>query len=241
MSLLAMGVITLVILQTSVFFTTIYLHRCKTHRGLELHPIVGFLMHLELALFTGIVPRQWAAVHRKHHHFSDVEGDPHSPYLRGMWTVLFGNYFMYHAAASDAAMVAKYTPDWKDDVIDCIPHGKWIGRIGGILIFTAMFGIWWGFTAWFAHVVLYIFLNSSINSVCHMVGYRNFPNKATNLQSIALLTAGEGLHNNHHAYPSRPKMSVKTFEYDPAWVLIRVLESCGLAKAKNVVPMRIIR
>jgi len=73
--------ITLVILQVSVFCTTIYLHRTKTHRGLELHPVVGLLMHLELSLFTGMVPREWAAVHRKHHHFSDVEGDPHSPYI----------------------------------------------------------------------------------------------------------------------------------------------------------------
>src|SRR5215472_13440172 len=85
MSLLWMAIITLVVLQASVFFTTIYLHRCKTHRGLELHPAVALLMHLELTLFTGIVPRQWAAVHRKHHHFSDKEGDPHSPYLYGLW------------------------------------------------------------------------------------------------------------------------------------------------------------
>ena len=103
MSLLWMSAITLVILQTSVFFTTIYLHRCKTHRGLELHPVVGLLMHLELALFTGIIPRQWAAVHRKHHHYSDQEGDPHSPYLYGMWTVLFGNYFMYRKEARNGS------------------------------------------------------------------------------------------------------------------------------------------
>src|SRR5258708_6128020 len=95
MTLLWMIFITLVILQLSVLFTTILLHRCLTHRGLDLHPAVRNLMHLELALFTGIIPREWVAVHRKHHHFSDQEGDPHSPYIYGLWHVLFGNFFYY--------------------------------------------------------------------------------------------------------------------------------------------------
>src|SRR5512147_1395287 len=99
MNILAMGAIWLAILQASAFCTSIYLHRYRTHRALELHPVVAFLMHLHLSLFTGIVPRQWAAVHRKHHHFSDKEGDPHSPVVRGMWTVLFGNYFLYQREA----------------------------------------------------------------------------------------------------------------------------------------------
>src|ERR1017187_7032656 len=137
MSLFWMAIITLVILQTSVFFTTIYLHRCKTHRGVELNPVVGFLMHLELSLFTGVVPRQWAAVHRKHHHFSDEIGDPHSPYIYGLWTVLFGNYFFYKKEASDRAMVAKYTPDWKNDIIDPLP-GMNYAAVGGIGIFMLM-------------------------------------------------------------------------------------------------------
>ena len=233
MSLLWMSAITLVILQTSVFFTTIYLHRCKTHRGLELHPVVGLLMHLELALFTGIIPRQWAAVHRKHHHFSDQEGDPHSPYLCGMWTVLFGNYFMYRKEARNRAMVAKYTPDWKNDLLDPVP-GISFAPLAGMALFMLAFGIWWGLAAWVAHVVLYIFLNSSINSVCHMVGYRNFDNKATNLQSIALLTAGEGLHNNHHEYPTSARFAHFPREIDLAWPIIRALEGCGLAKVKQL-------
>jgi len=233
MNLLWMAAITLAILQVSVFFTTIYLHRCKTHRGLELNPVVAVLMHLELALFTGVVPRQWVAVHRKHHHFSDEPGDPHSPYIYGLWTVLFGNYFFYRKEASDAAMVAKYTPDWKSDILDRIP-GMNYAALAGLGIFMLMFGVWWGLAAWFTHVVLYIFLNSSINSVCHMIGYRNFDNKATNLQSIALLTAGEGLHNNHHAYPTSARFALRPHEIDLAWPVIRLLEACGLAKVKSL-------
>jgi len=233
MSLLWMTVITLLILQTSVFFTTIYLHRAKTHRGLELHPVVGFLMHLELALFTGVVPREWAAVHRKHHHFSDEEGDPHSPYLFGLWTVLFGNYFMYRKEAKNKAVVRKYTPDWKSDALDKLP-GIEFGALGGLAIFMLMFGVWWGLGAWCFHIVAYILLNASINSICHMKGYRNFDNKATNVQSIALMTAGEGLHNNHHEYPTSPRLALRPGEIDPAWPLIRALEICGLARVKRL-------
>src|SRR4029077_6116307 len=95
MNLLWMFLITFAILQMSVLFTTIYLHRAQCQKGLEFHPVIGNLMHLELSLFTGIVPREWVAVHRKHHHYSDKEGDPHSPYLLGLWQVFFGNYFYY--------------------------------------------------------------------------------------------------------------------------------------------------
>lgn len=233
MSLLWMVVITLVILQTSVFFTTIYLHRYKTHRGLDLHPAVGFLMHLQITVFTGVVPREWAAVHRKHHHFSDEDGDPHSPYIYGMWTVLFGNYFFYRKHAEDPAVIRKYTPDWKNDPLDRIP-GLQYGAYLGLVIFILMFGMWWGLGAWLAHVMLYMFLNSSINSVCHMVGYRNFDNKATNLQWIALLTAGEGLHNNHHEYPTSARLSVRGHEIDLAWPVIRLLEKLKLASVRQL-------
>lgn len=233
MSLLWMAIITLVILQTSVFFTTIYLHRAKTHRGLELHPAVGLLMHLELGLFTGVVPREWAAVHRKHHHFSDMEGDPHSPYLYGMWTVLFGNYFFYRKEAKDGAMVAKYTPDWKNDLLDKLPFMHY-AAVGGISIFMLMFGIWWGIAAWVTHALLYVLLNSAINSVCHMVGYRNFDNKATNLQWVAFLTAGEGLHNNHHEYPTSARFALRGREIDLAWPVIRILEKLNLATVNQL-------
>ena len=233
MSLLWMAIITLAILQVSVFFTTIYLHRCKTHRGLELNPVVGTLMHLELSLFTGVVPREWVAVHRKHHHFSDEIGDPHSPYIYGMWTVLFGNYFFYKKEANDAAMVAKYTPDWKNDILDRLP-GMHYAALGGMAIFMLMFGVWWGAAAWVTHAILYVLLNSAINSVCHMMGYRNFENKATNLQWIALLTAGEGLHNNHHEYPTSARFALRGREIDLAWPVIRLLEKLNLARVSQL-------
>ncbi|HWQ54137.1 MAG TPA: fatty acid desaturase [Bryobacteraceae bacterium] len=233
MSFLWMGIITLVILQMSVLFTTIYLHRTKTHRGLDLHPAIAFLMHLELSLFTGIVPREWVAVHRKHHHFSDKEGDPHSPYLFGMWTVLFGNFFMYRREIRKPGVVRKYTPDWKQDPLDKLPFMNY-AILGGMVIFMLMFGVVWGFVATLAHAVLYILLNAAINSVCHMVGYRNFDNLATNLRWLAFLTAGEGLHNNHHEYPTSAHFAYRASEFDPAWLFIKVLEKLNLATVKRL-------
>jgi stearoyl-CoA desaturase (delta-9 desaturase) len=227
-----MVLITVVILQASVFVTTIYLHRSMCHRGLELHPLVANLMHLHLSLFTGIVPREWVAVHRKHHHFSDKEGDPHSPYLYGLWNVFFKNFFYYRAEIKNEATIRKYTPDHKPDLIDRIP-GITYGAYAGLGIFMLMFGWAWCIAAWAFHVVAYILLNSSINSICHMIGYRNYDNNATNHQVIALMTGGEGLHNNHHEYPSSARFALKAREIDPAWPVIWLLERLGLAHVRQ--------
>ena len=235
MSLIWMAVITFVILQMSVFATTIYLHRTITHRGLQLHPAVAVLMHLELLLFTGIIPRQWAAVHRKHHHHSDEAGDPHSPRVLGMWTVLFGNYFLYKKEANNPATIRKYTPDYRPDVIDRLPMFiQNYSILAGLAIFMLMFGWAWGLGAWVAQTVAYVLLNSSINSLCHIIGYRNFDNLATNIQLVALLTGGEGLHNNHHEFPTSAQFALRGREIDLAWPVIRFLERCGLAKIDRV-------
>ncbi|MGH9654732.1 MAG: fatty acid desaturase [Bryobacteraceae bacterium] len=228
-------VITCAILQTSVFTTTIFLHRTVTHRGLRLHPAVVTLMHLELLLFTAVVPREWAAVHRKHHHHSDEIGDPHSPRVLGLWTVLFGNYFLYRKEASNPATINKYTPDYQPDPIDRLP--MWVQKYGifiGLAIFILLFGWAWGLAAWAFHIVAYVLLNSSINSLCHMMGYRNYDNLATNITIIALLTGGEGLHNNHHEFPTSARFAMRNHEIDLAWPIIRLLERCGLAEADRV-------
>ena len=230
-----------VIAQMSTFCTTIYLHRTVTHEGLKLHPFVGSLMHLELALATGIKPREWAAVHRKHHRFSDQEGDPHSPYIEGLWKVLFLNVVMYKREVKNQETIETFTPHWKHDLIDRIPFvgdmGPTIGMLLLALSFPYFFGLsWWaggllGIATWFLNAGIYIFLNAMINSVCHKVGYRNFEcQKATNLQWVALLTAGEGLHNNHHEFPRSATMKAARGEIDPAWPVIRFLEKLGLAE-----------
>ncbi|HYM13101.1 MAG TPA: fatty acid desaturase [Bryobacterales bacterium] len=233
--------ITFCLAQISNFCTTIYLHRALTHRGLKLHPAVAFLMHLELFLATGIAPQEWAAVHRKHHQFSDQEGDPHSPYLEGLWKVLFFNFLLYRKEIRNPETIRKYTPNWQKDWIDRLPPlaGK-LGPILGATILALSFGAllhvtFWtgallGVASWYLHAGVYIFLNSMVNSVCHKIGYRNFDNKATNLQWVAWITAGEGLHNNHHEFPTSARMKAFRWEFDPAWPVIRLLEKLGLAE-----------
>lgn len=231
MHILTISLITFAILQISALCTTVYLHRSVTHRALEIHPVIRFLMHLHLMLFTGVKPREWAAVHRKHHHFSDQEGDPHSPLVYGLWTVLFGNYFFYKKEADNPATVQKYTPDYKPDLIDHFPLAAY-GVFLGLGIFMLMFGWAWGLAAWIVHVVAYVLVNAMINSLGHVVGYRNYSNQATNLRWLAWISAGEGLHNNHHEYPTSARFSMRRFEFDPAWPFIRTLEVLGLAKVR---------
>ena len=231
MTLFWITLITLGILQLSALATTVYLHRAITHRALRLHPVVSFLMHLHLMVFTGVIPRQWAAVHRKHHQFSDQEGDPHSPVVRGVWTVLFANYFLYQREANNPATIARYTPDYRPDWLDRIPMAAY-GVFLGLGIFMLLFGWLWGVLAWIAHVVLYVLINAMVNSFGHAFGYRTYSNKATNLQWLAWITAGEGLHNNHHEHPTSARLSLRRGEFDPAWPFIRLLEKLGLAQVK---------
>jgi len=223
--------VTSAVLQVSVLCTTIYLHRTLTHRGLEVHPALAFAMHLWLMMFTGITPRQWVAVHRKHHQFSDKEGDPHSPRLYGMWNVLFLNVVYYRRTAADQEVLRKYTPDYQSTLIDWIP-AQGYGVFAGWAIFVWLFGWGWGSGAFWFQAIAYIFLNASINSICHMVGYRNFDNLATNVQWIALLTGGEGLHNNHHEHPTSARFAMRGREFDPAWPVISLFRALGLARVK---------
>ena len=225
-----------VITQVTVFSTTIYLHRCATHKALELHPAVAFLFRLALWLTTGLRTREWVAVHRKHHAFTDEEGDPHSPKILGFWQVQLGNVFYYVREIKKTDVVERYARDIKDGWSDkyMFNHGLLglgIGTALLCLIVGPAIGVGWALLAAGIHAVMYVFvLSSSINGLCHHVGYKNFPNTATNIRLLALLTGGEGLHNNHHGYPRSPKFSFRTSEIDPAWPIIKLLIALKLAK-----------
>jgi len=235
MTLLATAVVT----QIAVFSTTIFLHRAATHRALTLHPVASVMFRFALWVTTGLATKEWVAVHRKHHAFTDIEGDPHSPKIAGFWSVQFGNVFHYIREARKTEVVEKYARDINVDVLDrmLFNHG-FFGLFTGILILCAggiamtgsFTGVFWGLLAAGLHAFLYIFvLSSSINGLCHQHGYKNFDNTATNIRVVALLTGGEGLHNNHHAHQMSPKFSFRRWEFDPAWPVIRVLALLRLA------------
>lgn len=226
--------------QLSSYSTTIYLHRTMAHKGLKLHPAASVAMQLQLWLMTGIVTREWVAVHRKHHHFTDAEGDPHSPYLKGLWNVLLWNAVYYAREANKPQVLEKYTRDIPHTPAERILQHGWLGLGLGLTIFAAsfwaVFGGWFaplmGLVAFVAQGVTYVGLSAVVNGACHVIGYRNFKNTATNIRIVAWLTGGEGLHNNHHQFPASSKFSMnrKKLEFDPAWVVIRALEILRLAK-----------
>lgn len=231
-SLILSLVVAAVLIQVAVFSTTIFLHRTATHRALALHPAVAWLFRFALWITTGIATKEWVAVHRKHHAFTDQEGDPHSPMLMGFWSVQLGNVFHYAREAKNPEVVERYARDIEDDVWDRLFFNHGIsGVVLGTTALCAALGLGWGLLAGGVHAVMYVFvLSSSINGLCHHVGYKNFDNTATNLRLLALVTGGEGLHNNHHGYPRSPKFSFRVSEIDPAWPLIKLLTSLRLAK-----------
>ncbi len=221
-----------IVIQIAVFTTTIYLHRSATHRAVVLHPLANWAFRAALWLTTGLVTREWVAVHRKHHAFTDEEGDPHSPKLEGFWPVQLGNVFYYVRESRDKETVERYSRDLKDDAWDrWVFNRGYIGLAVGTTGLCLVLGLWWGLLAAGIHAFMYIFvLSASINGLCHYAGYRNFENTATNLRFLALFTGGEGLHNNHHSFPRSPKFSLRPSEIDPAWPVIKLLTVLKLAR-----------
>jgi stearoyl-CoA desaturase (delta-9 desaturase) len=229
--------VSLFVTQATVFATTIFLHRTATHKALILHPIVVWFFKLILWLTSGIRTAEWVAVHLKHHAHTDEEGDPHSPGLLGFWSVQLGNVFHYLKAKKEPGILERYRCHIKEGAWDrfLFNHGL-LGLAIGIGFACLLLGVVAGLALSVVHAVMYIFiLSSSINGLCHWLGYKNFPNTATNVRLLALLTGGEGLHNNHHGYPRSPKFSwnKRWSEIDPAWPVIKFLEFLRLAKPQR--------
>jgi len=209
----------------------LYFHRDQTHRAVDLHPAVRHFCRFWLWINTGASTREWVAVHRKHHAHTDEHGDPHSPVLEGFWPIQWGNVFYYIREARNKETVATYAKDIKRDWWDKLAFDySNAGILVGVGTLCLIFG-WWGLAIAAVAGFLYIFvLSSSINGLCHHRGYKNFANTAGNFRSIALITGGEGLHNNHHGAPRSPKFSVRKSEIDPAWPVLKVMEFLRLAK-----------
>ena len=225
----------LVVMQLATLVTTIYLHRALSHRALTLFPAATMVCRVVLWLTTGIRPRQWVAVHRKHHAFTDVEGDPHSPLLEGFAMVQFGNVALYRKAlrADGGAIVDRYAKDLPADEWDRRLFDRSALGLGiGIVALCLVLGPLWGLFAAVVHTVTYLLANAAINAVGHWRGSRPHANAATNNQWLALLTCGEGLHNNHHAAPTSARLSLQRGELDPAWPVIRLLERIGQAEIR---------
>ena len=217
----------------TILCVTLYLHRSQAHRGVEFHTVVAHFMRAWLWLTTGMVTKQWVAVHRKHHRFTEAEGDPHSPHVYGIWHVLFRGAGLYHSASKDSAMVATYgqgTPnDWMEQNVYA-KHSK-LGIMLMLVIDLLLFG-WWGFVVWGIQMIWIPFWAAGvINGVGHWIGYRNGKTKdhSRNIVPWDIVVGGECLHNNHHLDPANPRLSRKWWEFDAGWMYITMLKSLGLA------------
>jgi stearoyl-CoA desaturase (Delta-9 desaturase) len=216
--------------QTAIIATSMYLHRALAHRSLAVHPAVELIARVVLWLTTGQDRREWVAVHRKHHAFTDREGDPHSPRLRGLWHVQFLNAYYYTREARNPETIRRYASDIREDGLDrTVLSWGWVGVLLGTMLLCLVIGVWPGLVVAAIHALLYVFvLAPLINGLGHWRGAQTFNNTAYNSPVLAWLTAGESRHNNHHAHPRSPKFSVRPLEFDPSWLVIRALAAVGL-------------
>jgi stearoyl-CoA desaturase (delta-9 desaturase) len=223
--------VVVVLVQSATIATSVYLHRALAHRSLALHPFAALFLRTVLWLTTGQDRRQWVAVHRKHHAFTDREGDPHSPRLQGFWHVQFLNVYYYMREARNPQTIERFASDLPPDRLDRAVFSRgWLGLGLGTTLLCLVLGVGPGLLAALAHAVLYVFvLAPLINALGHWRGARNFDNTAHNSRLLAWVTGGESLHNNHHAHPRSPSFSVRRPEFDPSWLVIRMLASVGLA------------
>jgi stearoyl-CoA desaturase (delta-9 desaturase) len=240
-SLLQIIVTLLVVTQITILAVTLYLHRDQTHRGLKLHPVVQHFFRLHLWLTTGMLTKDWVAIHRKHHANCETEDDPHSPQFYGIKTVLYSGVELYTEERENKQTLEKYgkgTPnDWLENNIYSRFH--FLGITLMFLIDVALFGVI-GITFWAIQIIwIPFFAAGVINGLGHWSGYRNYSTAdcSTNISRFALFIGGEELHNNHHAFPSSCKFAHRKGEYDWGWVVINILSRLGLAKIKKTVPV----
>jgi stearoyl-CoA desaturase (delta-9 desaturase) len=235
------ALITLAMTHITIASVTIFLHRAQAHRALDLHALPSHFFRFWLWLTTGMVTKEWVAIHRKHHAKCETVDDPHSPVTRGIKTVLLRGSELYRSEAKNQETLAKFGHGTPDDWIErnLYTRYSWQGVGLMMIINLFLFGAL-GATVW-AVQMLWIPITAAgiINGIGHFWGYRNFeaPDASTNVLPWGIIIGGEELHNNHHTYPTSAKLSVKPYEFDIGWAYIRAMEMVGLAQVRKTPPM----
>jgi len=227
---------TLVVTHITIICVTLFLHRGQAHRAIIFSPILSHFMRFWLWLTTGMVTKQWVAIHRKHHRFSDVEGDPHTPHVYGIKRVLFKGALLYNDASKDKVMVDTYgvgTPsDWMEHNV-YTPHSR-LG-IGILFVFNIIVFGWLGLLIWGIQMIWIPFWAAGvINGIGHWIGYRNGETKdySRNISPWGIVIGGEELHNNHHLEPASARLSKNWYEFDIGWMWFKIFETIKLARLK---------
>jgi stearoyl-CoA desaturase (Delta-9 desaturase) len=233
-------VVTLVFTHLTIAAVTIFLHRSQAHRSLDLHPIPSHFFRFWLWMSTGMVTKEWVAIHRKHHAKCETVDDPHSPVTRGIKTVLLTGSELYRAEAKVQETLDKYGHNTPDDWVErhFYTGRSRLGVTLMLIINVLLFGVI-GVSIWAIQMVwIPITAAGIINGIGHFWGYRNFEavDASTNVSPWGILIGGEELHNNHHTYPTSAKLSVKPYEFDIGWAYIRAMEMVGLAKVRKTPP-----
>ena len=233
-------VVTLVLTHVTIASVTIFLHRCQAHRALDLHPAVAHFFRFWLWLTTGMVTKEWAAIHRKHHAKVETADDPHSPVTRGLSTVLWTGAELYRAESRNPETIEHYGHGTPDDWVERTVYTPYSWQGVGLMLAVnlVLFGAL-GATIWAIQMMWIPFFAAGIvNGVAHWWGYRNYAtgDTSTNLVPWGLIIGGEELHNNHHAYGTSAKFSAQWYEFDLGWLYIRALSALGLAKIRRVAP-----
>jgi len=233
-------IFTLVLTHITIAAVTIFLHRCQAHRALELHPIVSHFFRFWLWLTTGMVTKEWASIHRKHHAKCETVDDPHSPQVLGIKTVLSRGAELYKQEAANQETLDKFGHGTPDDWLERNVYSKFSWQGVGLMLIIDVFlfgGI--GLTVW-AVQMLWIPITAAgvINGIGHFWGYRNFDceDASRNIVPWGILIGGEELHNNHHTFATSAKLSNKWYEFDIGWMYIQMMSAVGLATVKKIPP-----
>ncbi|HEY1090889.1 MAG TPA: fatty acid desaturase [Burkholderiaceae bacterium] len=231
---------TLITTHITIAAVTVFLHRAQAHRAVDLGPIPSHFFRAWLWVATGMLTKEWVAIHRKHHAKCETDDDPHSPQTRGIDTVMWRGAELYRAESKNQETLEKYSHgvpnDWVErNVYSAFP---WQGVGLMLIVNLALFGAI-GATIWAVQMAWIPFWAAGvINGIGHFWGYRNFeaPDASRNISPVGILIGGEELHNNHHTYPTSAKFSVKKYEFDIGWFYIRLLETIGMAKVRKTLP-----
>jgi stearoyl-CoA desaturase (Delta-9 desaturase) len=226
--------------ELAILVTTVYLHRGLAHRAITVHPAATMVLRVVIWIATGMKPREWTAVHRRHHAATDTPDDPHSPLVLGFWKVQLANAALYRRTARDGVTVDRYARDLPADRLDRWFFDKaWLGLGIGVVVLCLVLGWQTGLLAAVVHLVSYLGLSGAINAIGHTVGDQPHDNSATNGRILALFTAGEGLHNNHHDAPTSARFARGRGQLDPGWWAVRSLSLVGLVRIRHrSVPVR---
>lgn len=245
LSLSGYVIATVIMVQITMMAVTLYLHRDQAHRAINLHPALRHFFRFWIWATSGMLTREWVAVHRKHHAFCETADDPHSPQIFGLKKVLFEGAELYRAEKDNPETLEKYGRGAPDDWLEKNVYQRypWGGIALTLFVDLLLFGVP-GITIFAIQMMsMPLFAAGVINGLGHHSGYRNFEcdDAATNLLPWGFVIGGEELHNNHHAFPTSAKFSVRRWEFDLGWLYICVFRALGLAKVNKVAPRPVLQ